>query len=1043
MAVIIGSQIVGHSLKTSLIQSQYQRLGKVNYVLNGGERFFSEKLLTKLGEKNEAIMSGIIALKGLVKNQRSGQSSSRINIYGIDDQFLKMSLNPKKLNKTYYINRALVDRLSIKDKDPLLVKWIKQGSMNSESIMSTAETEIQSIEMDHYDVLGDDSLGNFNLEAHQVHPYNIFVPLSKLQEVLNKPDKINLILCSSETTLKTLEKMLKQSVTLEDLEIKLTHLNNQWYDLKSNRVFMSSIWMEYLSSYTGKSYPLFSYLTTEIEYQENHSPYPLVVGLNELNSMNKNSFIIGDDEIMINEWLSEDLSCRVGDQIKLKYYVMGDKQQLIATSKSFKVKEILKMDHNSLDREMMPDFPGIRQSEHCRDWDVGFKIDQSRIRDKDEQYWKQYKGIPKAVISFDIAQTIWKNRYGDLTGCRFESESYEPLKKGLLDWIDPKRFGLFFVDIVSLSKSSVNGSMDFSGLFMGFSFFILIAAFVLILLLFKLFIDKQKEQILTLHRIGFSIKALSQNSSRIFMILLVPGLVLGVILGQGYSLFLMSKLNIQWRDAIGNWDIFMSTNAWVLAKGSLISILIVSLSLFFNKHFVIQTLNDEMIQHKNNRFLKGLSTLVIVATLGMGIKLFYQFKHASNIDFFTFGFLSLFLSYLLMYQWLSKSSVSISTMSRNRFIYAMLCRNRWRSLSVMMMISCASFMLLSLEVFKLNPVKNTHIKSSGSGGYQLILETTQSINYNLAQNTSQRSLGLNSQLLDKSGFLPLRFLEGEDASCINLNRAQKPHLLGVDAKSWALEDRFEFSDSLTINQKTQWSLLKTPLQEGELAVIGDQNSILYSLGNKVGGTLNLHDEFNRPLKLLIVGSLKNSIFQDSLICDESELLKYFPSIQGFRRFLIECPDAEQLKIKNELSEGLNNFGIEVVGTNDKLMSFFKVQNTYIDIFQTLGMIGLFLGVMGMSLVLMNNIQSRRDEFRLLYHFGMKYVTIRKNLWLEHSGILGIGLVIGGVCGMLATMPMWLTQHEINLASIGFGAMIVFVFGLSSVTIGLSFSKIEE
>ena len=56
------------------------------------------------------------------------------------------------------------------------------------------------------------------------------------------------------------------------------------------------------------------------------------------------------------------------------------------------------------DRTLMPDFPGLTGTEDCRDWDPGFAIDLSRIRDRDDQEWLrdlvaalvERRGVPQA-----------------------------------------------------------------------------------------------------------------------------------------------------------------------------------------------------------------------------------------------------------------------------------------------------------------------------------------------------------------------------------------------------------------------------------------------------------------------------------------------------------------------------------------------------------------------------------------------------------------------------------------------------------------------
>ena len=45
-------------------------------------------------------------------------------------------------------------------------------------------------------------------------------------------------------------------------------------------------------------------------------------------------------------------------------------------------------------------------------------LDLDRIRDKDEDYWDDYRGVPKAFISLDEGRDLWTNRWGSYTALR-------------------------------------------------------------------------------------------------------------------------------------------------------------------------------------------------------------------------------------------------------------------------------------------------------------------------------------------------------------------------------------------------------------------------------------------------------------------------------------------------------------------------------------------------------------------------------------------------------------------------------------------------
>ena len=50
------------------------------------------------------------------------------------------------------------------------------------------------------------------------------------------------------------------------------------------------------------------------------------------------------------------------------------------------------------------------------------------IRDKDEKYWDDYKGTPKAFVSSGKALEMWSNRFGNYTAVRYPANSFDERK---------------------------------------------------------------------------------------------------------------------------------------------------------------------------------------------------------------------------------------------------------------------------------------------------------------------------------------------------------------------------------------------------------------------------------------------------------------------------------------------------------------------------------------------------------------------------------------------------------------------------------------
>ena len=109
-----------------------------------------------------------------------------------------------------------------------------------------------------------------------------------------------------------------------------------------------------------------------------------------------------------------------------------------------------------------------------------------KIRPKDEEYWKQFRGTPKAFVTLAAGRRMWGNRFGDLTAMRFAGGSREAIERGLLAKLDPAAIGLRFTP--GSEEEALAGSAqseDFGGLFLGFSFFLIASALILLGLLFQ------------------------------------------------------------------------------------------------------------------------------------------------------------------------------------------------------------------------------------------------------------------------------------------------------------------------------------------------------------------------------------------------------------------------------------------------------------------------------------------------------------------------------------------------------------------------------
>jgi ABC-type antimicrobial peptide transport system permease subunit len=193
-------------------------------------------------------------------------------------------------------------------------------------------------------------------------------------------------------------------------------------------------------------------------------------------------------------------------------------------------------------------------------------------------------------------------------------------------------------------------------------------------------------------------------------------------------------------------------------------------------------------------------------------------------------------------------------------------------------------------------------------------------------------------------------------------------------------------------------------QDDVVPAIGDQSSLQYAMGKKVGDTVDYTDERGRTFRLRLVGSVANSILQGNLLVDAAAFQRRFPGESGHRMFLIDAPSNSVASVSAALSRALQDAGMELTPAAQRLAQFNAVQNTYLNTFQVLGGLGLLLGSAGLGVVVLRNVLERRGELALLQAVGFRRRTLMGLVLAEHSALLFLGLFIGVFTALLAVLP---------------------------------------
>ncbi len=206
--------------------------------------------------------------------------------------------------------------------------------------------------------------------------------------------------------------------------------------------------------------------------------------------------------IVLNEWAARDLQAREGDSVTIEYYVWAPEGRLVTRTAEFRVHRILPIAGAAADRDLVPEYPGITDTDRVADWDPPFPIDLKRVRPVDEQYWERYRATPKAFIPIGRGQVLWGSRHGALTALRLVppavialADAHRSYESTLRAALDPLTMGFSVVDVRSQNLAASAGATDFGEYFTYFSTFLVVSALLLAGLFFKLGVEQRLQEI--------------------------------------------------------------------------------------------------------------------------------------------------------------------------------------------------------------------------------------------------------------------------------------------------------------------------------------------------------------------------------------------------------------------------------------------------------------------------------------------------------------------------------------------------------------------
>jgi ABC-type lipoprotein release transport system permease subunit len=1036
-AVLTGALVVGDSVRHSLMMMVKERLGAAELASVSQNRFFRAKLADELAGELNTTVAPVLQLRGLIANGEGTKLANRVDVLGVDERFFEIGAKGdvesfwRDWSEGVVLNEPLAQRLGVGLGDQVKLRIERPGLMPREAPL-TPDSDLSAFFRPRVKaVAGKSQFGRFSLQANQVAPLNVFVPIRWLQENLGHAGQANMLLVAAgakdSATVQKANVAITKRWRLADAGLELRKLDKQGVlELRSSRIFIDEPLADAAVKADRNAVGILTYFVNELRLGDKVTPYSIVTAIAP--SAGGVSFITADmpdDEILINQWLAEDLGAKTGDSTELTYSVVGPMRKLHDEKSSFKVRGILPMDGPSADPNLMPDYPGLADVNNCRDWKPGIIIDLDKIRDKDETYWDKYRGTPKAFVTLKAGQAMWANRYGNMTAVRYplSSRTEENIagKPGgswadkLLSAVDPASVGLFFQPVRQRGDKAGAESSYFGWLFLGLSMFLIVAAVVLTGLLFAFGAESRSEQVGMLLAVGFTPRLVRR------LLLIEGGLValLGAIAGTGAALLYTKAMMYALSAAVSGSAMYFYARPITLVAGAFSAVAVSLFAIWLTLRRQASRPARELLagvaqwQFGAGGFVsRGRVGLAVAAFAAAGALLLLALVGSGDSGavagaFFGAGALLLtaglaFVGALLKIlagSWKTPMLSLAGLGLRNS------TRRSARSLAVVALLACGIFLVISVNAFRQDPLAGADRRESGTGGFALYGESAIGVLHDLNSAAGRKSLGVDSGVLDGVDVVQLRVHEGDDASCFNLNRAQTPRLLGVQPSLLLNRGSFSFTAAESgADFGPGWGLLNKNKAGDVVPAVGDYATIKWAMGKSLGDDVEYSDEKGRKFKVRLVGMIENSILQGSLIIAEDRFVERFPSEDGCRVFLVDAPQGKVDAAGGYLSARLTDFGLGLTSAKQRLAAFSEVENTYISIFQILGGLGLVLGSVGLGLVVLRNMLERRNELAMLRAVGFNKAALKWMVLYEHSGLMLAGLVCGVAAALVAAGP---------------------------------------
>ncbi len=1010
---------------------------------------------------------------------------------------------PDLQQRSVVLGAPLARDLGVKKGDTVTFHLEKLSAAPRESFLGKRRAEdVQTdLKLKVVKVLPDDHPGSeFSLRPSPSAPRNAYVPLAVLQEELHSwvrparslPEKpVNAVLAKGGDP-QALQSALHRRLRLEDWGLVLRERRflgkggGKYLSLESQQMFLEPAVLTAVEEAKLSVAPTLVYMVNNLAARRQHfaaaaaatappaglpvasmlaayygpvqAPYAVVAALDPKLPPPLGPFLpaglerLGDDEILLVEWDGSPLrGAEPGEPIALTYFQPGEEGRLLEETTVLRLAGQAPMEGVFRDRNLTPQFAGITDRLTIDNWDPPFPFDRSKLKPADNRYWTEHRATPKAYVTLKTGQKLWASRFGRLTSIRLAPPSGdEPARTAaqrILEHLRPEQGGFVFQDARAEALAAGAGSQDFGMLFLGFSGFLILAALLLVGLLFRLNLDRRAGEIGLLLATGFRRRTLRLLFLAEGAVLAAVGGLVGLAGAVLYAGAMLDFLSAQWPGGLDRSFLGLHVTAGSLVIGYVAALAVSLATIYWATRTLTRVapralLTGETAEaatpaqaQRRLRWSKWLLAGGLIGAVACYVAAPWVSGHmAQALMFFSSG--ALLLTAGLAAVWLGLRSMTEGHAAGRqapglgRLAVRNAARHPVRSLLTVGLLASAAFLVVAVQAFHRDAGHDFLERTGGSGGFALLAESEVPVfqDLNSPKVRAEWQLPVASEALRAVRLMPFRVRAGDDASCLNLYQPRRPRLLGVPA---ALIRRggFQFAGTeakTDAEKKDPWLLLRGVREDRAIPVLGEANTVTWMLHKGLGQELTVPDGHGNPVRLRIVGLLQDSIFQSELLMSEENFLRLYPRQEGYQFFLIDVPPAETAEARSLLEMALGGYGLAVTPSAQRLESFLAVENTYLATFQALGGLGLLLGALGLAVVLLRGVWERRGELALFRALGFRRAALGWLVLAENAYLLALGLGVGVASALLAVAPHLAAGAMPWLRLVGLLALVLLV-----------------